>query len=50
MRGEVVEEGKVRLGVRLTFQSLDRTLTNAEVDAMCTVIKEELEKAGIEIL
>ncbi len=38
----VSPEGKVSLAVRLTFQSLERTLTDAEVEAATTAVVELL--------
>lgn len=41
-QGKGIPDGKVSLALRLTFQSPDRTLTDAEVDAATTTIVEAL--------
>jgi phenylalanyl-tRNA synthetase beta chain len=45
--GKGIPEGKVSLSLRLTFRSVDRTLTDAEVQsAMDTVMNALREKHG----
>jgi phenylalanyl-tRNA synthetase beta chain len=41
-QGKGIPEGKVSLALRLTFQSLERTLTDAEVEAATTAVVELL--------
>ncbi|MEZ5287905.1 MAG: phenylalanine--tRNA ligase subunit beta [Vicinamibacterales bacterium] len=44
-QGKGIPEGKVSLALRLTFQSADRTLTDAEVDAATAAVVEVLARA-----
>jgi phenylalanyl-tRNA synthetase beta chain len=49
-RGAPVPEGRKSMAFGLTLRAGDRTLTDAEADALCTRIRERLkEKAGAEI-
>ncbi|MGE0460670.1 MAG: phenylalanine--tRNA ligase subunit beta [Vicinamibacterales bacterium] len=41
-QGKGIPDGKVSLALRLTFQSLDRTLTDAEVEAATTAVVDLL--------
>ena len=41
-QGKGIPEGKVSLALRFTFQSLERTLTDAEVEAATTAVVELL--------
>ncbi|MDH4063179.1 MAG: phenylalanine--tRNA ligase subunit beta [Acidobacteriota bacterium] len=43
-QGRGIPDGKVSLALRLTFQSAERTLTDAEVDAATTTVVERLAK------
>jgi phenylalanyl-tRNA synthetase beta chain len=43
-QGKGVPEGRVSLSLRLTFRSLDRTLTDAEIEAAMTTIVSALER------
>ena len=44
-QGKGIVEGKVSVSYRLTFQALDRTLTDAEADAAMATIVDALTKA-----
>ena len=43
------KEGKVSLAFRLVFESMERTLTDEEANAVMTGISEALAKAGYEV-
>ena len=45
-QGKGIPDGKVSLALRLTFQSPDRTLTDAEVDAATTTIVDASAQLG----
>ena len=43
-RGKGVEPGKKSLALRIVMQDTDRTLTDSEVEALVTSIREQLNK------
>ena len=48
--GEQVPEGKKSMAYRIVYRSLDKTLTDKEVDAAhLKIINELIEKLGVEI-
>ena len=49
-RGAQVPQGKKSVAYGLTLRASDRTLTDAEADALCTAVKERLKaRLGAEI-
>ena len=48
-QGKQVSEGKKSMAIRIDFQSADRTLTDAEVDAVIADIVKALQSIGAEL-